>query len=513
MTTDWRSRPRRKIRSAPLNRPPVEPSSGLAEEVASIVGEAASQVLSLFKGKLPGSPAEFHELEQKLLKIAREDVAGRVLVAIVEDVHRNEDFVVWSLAQARRLTPGLVARSRQRPIRVRVPGAEGKLKSPYMEPSRPKGKPGLPRKPGRRGKGGKGLYPVLAALGFVRRCSPYLASQAARNAAQLDSFEAATDVLASTTLKLDPDTVRNMTMAVADAGLKDRESEEPLGSCLKGKRVVICADGGRLRCREEKPGRRLPSGFHGYHTPWFEPKVLAAYAVGTDGKQLKGCKAIYEGTVAPWKDAVELFARTLRRHGVQDAAQVAIAADGSNNIWNEVDRFIELTGLDRNKIVFFLDFYHAVEHLWSAARLSSTFETDQGRQHWVTEQTNRLKAGQFELVIRDLENLSASDDQSANALVNECRYFGSRTELLHYDKIQAMGFPIGTGAVESAIRRVVNLRLKGPSVFWTKENAERMLYLRCRLKAGRWQEVERAMHQGALIPYSYLRADILNQVA
>jgi len=46
--------------------------------------------------------------------------------------------------------------------------------------------------------------------------------------------------------------------------------------------------------------------------------------------------------------------------------------------------------------------------------------------------------------------------------------------------------PLGSGAVESAIRRVVNLRLKGPCIFWHRENANKMLMLRSFYKAGRW---------------------------
>jgi hypothetical protein len=56
--------------------------------------------------------------------------------------------------------------------------------------------------------------------------------------------------------------------------------------------------------------------------------------------------------------------------------------------------------------------------------------------------------------------------------------------------------PLGSGAVESAIRRVVNQRLKGPSIFWRGPNAERMLHLRCYLKAGRWEEImQRVVHR------------------
>ena len=41
--------------------------------------------------------------------------------------------------------------------------------------------------------------------------------------------------------------------------------------------------------------------------------------------------------------------------------------------------------------------------------------------------------------------------------------------------------------MESAIRRVVNLRLKGASIYWLEETAEAMLLLRSFYKSGRWE--------------------------
>ena len=55
-----------------------------------------------------------------------------------------------------------------------------------------------------------------------------------------------------------------------------------------------------------------------------------------------------------------------------------------------------------------------------------------------------------------------------------------------YPTLKSLKLPLGSGAIESAIRRVVNLRLKGPCIFWYKENAEKILMLRAFYKAGRW---------------------------
>jgi hypothetical protein len=57
---------------------------------------------------------------------------------------------------------------------------------------------------------------------------------------------------------------------------------------------------------------------------------------------------------------------------------------------------------------------------------------------------------------------------------------------MDYARLKANHWPIGSGAAESAIRRVINLRLKGPGNFWHREHTEAMLMLRAYYKAGRW---------------------------
>jgi hypothetical protein len=57
---------------------------------------------------------------------------------------------------------------------------------------------------------------------------------------------------------------------------------------------------------------------------------------------------------------------------------------------------------------------------------------------------------------------------------------------LNYDQISSINLPIGSGAVESLIRQVVNLRLKGNGKFWLPRNAEIILHARCQWVAGNW---------------------------
>jgi hypothetical protein len=60
---------------------------------------------------------------------------------------------------------------------------------------------------------------------------------------------------------------------------------------------------------------------------------------------------------------------------------------------------------------------------------------------------------------------------------------------MDYALYRQRGLPIGSGAVESAIRRVINLRVKGPGLLWYEHNAEGMILMRAAALTGRWQEL------------------------
>ena len=66
-------------------------------------------------------------------------------------------------------------------------------------------------------------------------------------------------------------------------------------------------------------------------------------------------------------------------------------------------------------------------------------------------------------------------------------YFTSNENHMQYKSNLRMKLPIGSGVIESAIRRVVNLRLKSPGSFWKLDFAEKMIYLRSQILYGRCQ--------------------------
>ena len=83
-------------------------------------------------------------------------------------------------------------------------------------------------------------------------------------------------------------------------------------------------------------------------------------------------------------------------------------------------------------------------------------------------------------------------------LVTEISYLQRHGEAvrLAYPFFKGLGLPLGSGAIESSIRRVINMRLKGNGIYWLKDNAESMLQLRSLVISHRWDERIQLMRIG-----------------
>ena len=57
---------------------------------------------------------------------------------------------------------------------------------------------------------------------------------------------------------------------------------------------------------------------------------------------------------------------------------------------------------------------------------------------------------------------------------------------MNYPQYRQKGYPIGSGAVESANRHVVGVRVKQSGMRWLDEGVRGILTLRALLRSGRW---------------------------
>jgi len=444
-----------------------------------------------------GTPSRegFLELEEHTLRILML-VSSHVVAGVVALLHHQDAWVEATLAEARESAERRPRHRGNRETSVRfLGGARLTLTTPYMSEDR-SGRPGRKRGIGHRGPAGGGCYPVLVALGIMYRATPALASEVAKQTLRTASFDEAKEALSERGILLNKKTVRSLALHLGGEALQQRDARikaaaqgRVLSDEFVGKRVFVSTDGGRIRLREGGlSGRRGKKGHRRYRTPWREPKLVMAYTLDDKGQRLGGSVPLYDATLGGADAAFEILLAELKLRGAAKATMIVLAADGAPWIWNRAADLASALGLDSDKIVLVADFYHAVEHLTDLADLMASWTTDQ-KKKWVRRMRRHLKAGRVETVIK--AGLDHRRGRNAKKIGKEVAYFEERRELMRYDEFRQRGIPLGSGAVESAIRRVINLRLKGPSMFWRGPNAERMLHLRCYLKAGRWNELMR----------------------
>jgi hypothetical protein len=173
----------------------------------------------------------------------------------------------------------------------------------------------------------------------------------------------------------------------------------------------------------------------------------------------------------------QLFAECLR-HGVGQAAEVLVVADGAMWIWNLVaDRFAGATQR--------LDFYHASQHLWAVAHALHP-EDARAAHQWIEPLLKKLKAGRSVKVIAELKVIIKRLRTKRRATVqSELEYFQSHRARLDYHIAKKHGQPLGSGAIESTCRQY-QCRFKRPGQFWTRSGDEALMGLETFWRNGRW---------------------------
>ena len=113
-----------------------------------------------------------------------------------------------------------------------------------------------------------------------------------------------------------------------------------------------------------------------------------------------------------------------------------------------------------------LDFYHGSEHLWALGRASHGQDEAQAKP-WVERRLHQLRHGQERVVLKEIAALKRPRGQLGQVVRKEQNYFAGQAGRMSYQAMADRGWPIGSGAVESACRQSQR-RFKGPGQFWTQ---------------------------------------------
>ena len=155
-------------------------------------------------------------------------------------------------------------------------------------------------------------------------------------------------------------------------------------------------------------------------------------------------------------------------------------ADGAKWIWSWVDDHYP----DSTQI---LDFFHCKEKLCDFAKIAISSEK---QDNWIAEQSNCLLEDGIDQVIETINNTKTTAGKATQTKRSLLNYYEVNQKRMKYKTFRDKGLLIGSGAMESAHRTVVQSRLKRSGQRWSIRGAQNVLNLRTINKSGHWNLIK-----------------------
>jgi len=136
--------------------------------------------------------------------------------------------------------------------------------------------------------------------------------------------------------------------------------------------------------------------------------------------------------------------------------------------------------------IHILDWYHAEEHLWNCGKSIFGDKEELRVKEFVSSLKELLWNGRVLDVCAKLLSLVKEHPKKETEIRNLYSYYYTRQTKMRYDEFRKLGYFIGSGAVESANKYLVQQRLKQAGMKWLIKGAHSILKLREKVYEGSW---------------------------
>jgi len=184
----------------------------------------------------------------------------------------------------------------------------------------------------------------------------------------------------------------------------------------------------------------------------------------------------YIGSVGEFKK--HLLACAIR-NGYGSYKETVLVSDGATWIRNMKEEYFP----DAQQI---LDFYHLCENVNSYAKY--VFNMDETRYRpWAEQVCAALKAGKYRDVLRELGK-PGDNRKTFVSPVNLYGYIENNSDNIDYPAYIGKGYFIGSGAIESGNKIVLQQRLKQAGMRWNVSSAQPLLTLKAKCESNLWEK-------------------------
>lgn len=341
-----------------------------------------------------------------------------------------------------------------------------------------------------REKDGSGtVVPLDAVLGIGSlpfKVSAQMMLEIAYWATKLSSYQDAENYfMRSRGIQISDDSIREITnhvgsMVFEDDCKKAAEGRKLIDSCVPDDAagadgvLYLMADGAALNTRSKDEN----------NSTWRENKLAVAFSddniyfwVNRKGeRQHRVRKREYISLIGTAQDFKYHLYALAKRNGYGKYKKTVILSDGATWIRNIKEELFP----DAQQI---LDLFHLKENTYEFAK--DIFKNDESKYRpWAEKICTRLENGEWKDVLKSLEKYK--DRPSRPGCVNLYTYINNNTNNINYPAYRQQGFFVGSGAIESGNKVVLQNRLKLPGMRWNVKTAQYVLSLKAKLESGLW---------------------------
>lgn len=340
---------------------------------------------------------------------------------------------------------------------------------------------------GQEGGGGQWVCPQRQAWGIQphQKMTPGLQDRLCFTVTMTGSYESAAQVAGKWGCAVDDSKLHALVQRVGAKAEKQMRQriKHPAGERRPERKAselgVLLVDGWQVRHRGPGWGaKKTPQN----RVEWHEMKMGVYYQVEQAVVKENGRGELAEKVVvSTLADPVELGQRLhweAMRAGLGRARNLEMLGDGAAWIWNlKQDRW--------DRAVEVLDFYHGSEHVWALGR---TLKGEKEAVTWVEPLLHLLRHGKEKKALREIAGQKGPRGERGEQVRREQNYFASHEQRMNYQAVADRGWPIGSGAVESACRQR-QCRFKRAGQFWTANGLRNLCALEEARHNHHWEDL------------------------
>ena len=185
--------------------------------------------------------------------------------------------------------------------------------------------------------------------------------------------------------------------------------------------------------------------------------------------------------------SIQNFGPIVRREainlGASKAEEIVFLMDGAEGFHNHIKKNLP----SARQIV---DYWHVCQHISDCAIELSPEDANKS-DRWRKKYCHMLReAGPLKLLgsLRISKSRTKSESK-AGSLLKLIKFLARRIDRIDYPMLLELGYRVDSGPIESSCKNVVQRRMKGSGMRWSRKGASAMLEVRCALYSDIWENV------------------------